>query len=167
MMQFTDFYDDIDLIAALFYCDILNNTDIYKIANHLNNKTSDDVLARIIANGVNGNNKRLFDNYLNALGIKFFDSKRYLAAKFFYYILHNRIDFFKGIGFVHEYVSNNENITKYVGDDIGIEQILGDYYAIADGDITDEKDIKDLKKIILEEIQQYVKENLVEFSVGK
>jgi hypothetical protein len=167
MIQFTDFYDDIDFMIALFYNRALNNADVYEVANRLNNKTSDDFLAKIIANGANGNNKRLFDNYLNALGIKLFDSKRAIVAKLFYYILHNRIDFFEGIWFARFYVSNNKNITKYVGDDIGIEQILGDYYAIVDGDITDEKDIKDLKQLILEELQQYVKDNLVEVSVGK
>jgi hypothetical protein len=165
MMQFTDFYDDIDFMIALFYNRMLSNADIYEIANHLNNKTSDDILAKIIANGANGNNKRLFDNYLNALGIKLFDSKRAIVAKLFYYVLHNRIGLNEGIGFVDHNVIDYGDPTKYVGDDVGIAQLLGKYYAIYD--ITDKKKIEYIKKLILEEMQQYVKENLVEFSVGK
>jgi hypothetical protein len=38
MIQFIDFHDDIDFMAALFYNDILNNVDIYEIAIHLTNK---------------------------------------------------------------------------------------------------------------------------------
>jgi hypothetical protein len=161
MIQFTDFYDDIGFMVALFYTDMLNNADIYEIANHLTNKVSDDNLANIIVNGTDDdNNKKLFENYLNKLKIKLLNPKRALIAKVFYYILHNRIDLRKGIKFANFEVSNNENITKYVGDDVGIEQILGNYYAIADGDIKDKKDIEATKKLILEELQQYVHDNL-------
>ncbi|MDR1218411.1 MAG: hypothetical protein LBK73_02250, partial [Treponema sp.] len=97
MIQFTDFYDDIDFMSALFFNRRLNDADIYEIANRLNNKTPDDVLAQIIANGAGGNRQRLFENYLNALGMKFLDPKRALIANVFYYILNDRIDFYEGI----------------------------------------------------------------------
>jgi hypothetical protein len=160
MIQFSDFYDDIDFMVALFYNRMLSNADICEIANHLNNKTSDDVLAAIVANGVNSKNNRLFDNYLNSLGIKFFNSKRAVIAKVFYYILHNRIGLNEGIGFVDHKVIDYGDPTKYLGDDVGIAQLLGKYYAIADGDVTDKKKIEDIKKLILEEMQQYVDDNL-------
>jgi hypothetical protein len=165
-MQFTDFYDDIDFMIVLFYNRMLSNADVYGTVNRLNNKTTNDILAKIIANGPDGNNKRLFYNYLDAHRIKLFDSKRAVAAKVFYYILHNKIDFYKGIWFVHRNVSDNKNITEYIGDDIGIDQILGKYYAIVDADITDKKDIEAFKKQIQKEMRQYIKDNLVEFPVG-
>jgi hypothetical protein len=132
MTQSSDFYDDVDFMIALFFNRMLNNADIYEIANRLNNKTSDDVLAKIIANGTGVNNKRLFNNFLNAVGIEFVDTKRAIVAKVFYYILHGRIKTPAGIRFLKSYVSNRENVTKYAGDDIGIEQILGNYYGIDD-----------------------------------
>ncbi|MDR1220650.1 MAG: hypothetical protein LBK73_13705 [Treponema sp.] len=161
MIQFIDFYDDIGFMSALFYSDMLNNVDIYKIANHLTNNISDDNLVKIIVNGVDDdNNKKLFENYFIKLNIKLLHPKKALIAKVFYYILHNRIDLSKGIKFANFEVSDNENITRYVGDDVGIEQILGNYYAVDDGDLTDKKDIEATKKLILEEMQQYVHDNL-------
>jgi hypothetical protein len=161
MIQFIDFYDDIGFMAALFYSDMLNNADIYKIANHLANKVSDDNLAKIIVNGIDdNNNKKLFENYLIKLNIIFLHPKKHLTAKVFYYILHNRIDLNKGIRFLNLKVVDYGNCTKYLGDDIGIEQILGNYYAIEDRNLTDKKDIEATKKLILEELQQYIHDNL-------
>ena len=163
-IMITGFYDDIGFMAALFYNKRLNNADIYEIASHLNNKASDDVLAKIIANGAdNANNKKLFKNYLNALGIKFLDHKRALIAKVFYYVLNNRIDFYKGIKFVHRNVSKSKNITRYAGDDVGIEQILGNFYVIDDGDLRNEKNIKTAIEFIIRDLKQYVNEHLVDF----
>jgi hypothetical protein len=164
MIQFTDFYDDIDFMIVLFYNCKLRNADIYEIANHLTNKTPDDVLIQIVVNGPDdNNNKKLFENYLNKLGIKIFNSKRAVAAKIFYYILHDKIDFYKGIRFVHRNLSNHENITKYVGDDIGIEQILGDFYMIDDGDFADEKNIEATIECIISDMKQYINDHLVDF----
>jgi hypothetical protein len=202
MIDTTDFYDDIGFMAALFYNDKLNDANIYEVANRLHTKTSDDVLAQIIANGADGNNKGLFYTYLDALGIKFLDPKRALVAKMFYYILHGRININKGIHFVN-LLSNYEDITKYAGDDIGIEKILGNFYAIDDvilrtitkgaaripasdkelihsiyaigraipkGDArmtaADEERIETLKRLTLEEMEQYVHDNLVDFPMG-
>jgi hypothetical protein len=150
-------------MAALFYIDILNNTDIYKIANHLNNKASDDVLVKIIANGANGNNKKLFENYLNTLGIKFVDSKRAVVAKVFYYILRNRIDFYKGIRFLDFKVLDYENTTEYLGDEVGIERVIGNFYAVDDGDLDDEKKIETAIEYVIREMKQYVNEHLAGF----
>ncbi|MDR1219572.1 MAG: hypothetical protein LBK73_08180 [Treponema sp.] len=165
MIQFTDFYDDIDFMSALFFNGMLIDAEIYEIANRLNNKTPDDVLAKIIANGTSGNNQRLFENYLRKLGIKSFVSNRAVAAKIFYYILQDRIDFYKGIRFVHHNVSNDEKITEYLGDDIGIEEILGDFYAVDDGDLRNEKDIETVIKDVFKEMEQYVQDNLAHFSM--
>ena len=167
MIQFTDFYDDIGFMAALFYNDKLKNADIYKIANHLNNKTFDDILAKIITNGSDdNNNKKLFENYLNTLGIKFSNPKRALIAKVFYYVLHNRVDFNRGIEFADNNVSEYEKTINHIGDDVGIEHILSKYYGINDRHVTDEKDIEATKKLIIKEMHQYVRDNLVEFPVN-
>ena len=165
MIPFLDFYDDIDFMIALFYNHMLNNVDIYEIAIQLNNKNHDDVLAKIIANGVNGNNEKLFDNYLNELGIKFAESKKAIAAKVFYYILADKIDFYKGIRFVHRKVSIYENTKTYVGDDIGIEEILGNFYMIDDGDISSEKNIETTIEFIISDLKQYINDYLVNFIV--
>jgi hypothetical protein len=165
MIQFSDFYDDIDFMLALFFNGMLNDADIYEIANRSNNKTSDDIFAKIIANGPSGNNQRLLYNYLNELGIEPLDHKRALIAKVFYYILSNRIDIYEGIGFIDHKVINNENITKYVGDDVGIEKILGAFYLVADGDLRDEKDIEAAIKDVFTELEQYVQDNLAHFSM--
>jgi hypothetical protein len=158
------FYDDIVFIIALFFTGMLNDVDIYEIANHLNNKTPDDALVQIVVNGPDdNNNEKLFRNYLSKLGIKFFDSNKAVAAKIFYYILQDRIDFYKGIRFVHHNVSNIEKITEYIGDDIGIEQILGDFYAVDDGDLGDEKDIEVTIEDIIKGMKQYINEHLVDF----
>jgi hypothetical protein len=162
--QLVNFYNDIGFMAALFYNNVLDNVDIYEIANHLNSKTYDDVLTKIIANGADSNtNQELFKNYLNAIGIKSVDYKRAAVAKVFYYILHNKIDFDMGIRFISLKIIDDENAINYVGDDVGIEQIIGNYYSI-DGE-TDEKDIKIIKKEILEEMRQYIRDNLMEFPI--
>ena len=148
------YYDDEDIVS---YMDI----HIYEIARYLNSKIPDDYLSNIITNRIDDlNNRKLFDKYLNKKNIKFSYPKKTLIAKVFYYILNNRIDFDEGIRFVHYNVSNRVNITEYIGDDVGIEKIVGDYFAIDDGDITYEEDIKKLKILILEEMQQYIQNNL-------
>jgi hypothetical protein len=168
MIKFTatDFYNDIGFMAALFYNNMLNNVDIYEIASYLNNKTYDDVLTKIIANGADNNNKKLFKNYLDALGIKFLDPKRAVAAKVFYYILHDKIDLGKGLRFLNFRVVAHGNFNQYLGEDIGIEQIFGNYYAISDRNVTNEKDIQAVRESIFRDMQQYVRDNLVEFPVN-
>ena len=162
-MLFSDFYDDIDFMIALFFFGMLNNADIYEVANRLNEKTSDDILAQIIANGTDVNNKKLFNNYLNALGIKFLDSRRAVAAKVLYYILHNRINFYTGINFVYNNVSEHENTKYIVGDDIGIE-VLQQFWLIDDGDLENEKDIENVIESIIIKMKKYINEYLVNFS---
>jgi hypothetical protein len=160
MLQFSDFYDDINFMAAMFYRNLLDSMYIYEIANHLTNKISDDYLTKIIANrGEDNNNQKLFENYLKKLGIKFLDHKKYLTAKIFYYMLNNKIDFKEGINFVHHDVSDPKGA---IGDDIGIDRILSKYYAIDEGLVPDKKDVETLKKQILDEMQQYVRDNLIE-----
>jgi hypothetical protein len=161
MIQFTDFFDDINFIAALFYSNLLDSMYVYEIANHLTRKISDNDLVMIMANGSeDNNNQKLFESYLSRLGVKFLDPKMALTAKVFYYILNGKIDFKEGIRFVHYDVSEPKGA---VGDDIGIDQILSKYYAIDEGLVPDKKDIEAFKKLIFEEMQQYVKDNLVEF----
>jgi hypothetical protein len=165
MIQFTDFYDDIDFMIALFFNYMLNDAEIYEIANRLNNKTPDDVLAKIIANGPSGNNQGLLYNYLSVLEIKCLNPKRALTARVFYYILNNRLDFYKGIKFLDFKVIDHENITKYVGDDVGIERIIGNFYAVDDGDLRDEKNIETAIKYVFRDMEQYVQDNLAHFSI--
>jgi hypothetical protein len=141
---------------------MLNNADIYEIANRLTSKTSDNNLAKIIVNGVDDdNNKKLFESYLIKLNIMLLHPKKALIAKVFYYILHNRIDLNEGIRFAAYDVSDVADSINYVGDDTGIEYIVGDYYAIDDGNLTYKKDIKLAKKLIFEGMLQYMHENLV------
>ena len=159
MIQFSDFYDDINFMAAIFYCNLLDNMYIYEIANHFTRKISDNDLVAIMANGgEDNNNQKLFENYLKKLEIKFLDHKKYLTAKIFYYMLNKKIDFKEGIEFVHYNVSEPKGA---VGDDIGIDRILSKYYAIDEGLVPDKKDIEAFKKRILEEMQQYVNDNLL------
>jgi hypothetical protein len=160
MMQFSDFYDDINFMAAMFYSNLLDGMYIYEIAKHSTNKISDDCLAEITANrGGDNSSLKLFENYLKKLGIKFLDHKKYLTAKIFYYMLNNKIDFKEGIEFVHYNVSDPKGA---VGGDIGIDRILSNYYAIDEGFVPDKKDIETLKKLILDEMRQYVRDNLIE-----
>jgi hypothetical protein len=165
MIPFTDFYDDIDFMAALFFNDMLNNAHIYEVASRLHNKKPDDILAQIIANGADGNNKGLFHTYLEAFGIKFLDLKRALIAKVFYYILQDRLDFYEGIKFADFEVSSYGDVIEYVGDDVGISKILGAFYLIDDGDLRDEKDIEAAITDVFKEMEQYVRDNLVHFSM--
>lgn len=155
--------DDIYFIAASFYSNIFSNISIYEIANHLNNNTYDDILAKIIANGVDNNNKKLFEKYFDAHGIKISDPKRVVAAKVFYHILHDRIDFREGIIFLHHRVVDRGNTTEYLGDDIGIEGILGKFYQIDDGDLSDEKYIKTAIEDIISDMKQYINDHLEKF----
>jgi ethanolamine utilization cobalamin adenosyltransferase len=168
MIQFTDFYDDIDFMIALFFNCMLNNADIYEIANRLTSKVSDGNLAKIIVNGTDdNNNKKLFENYLNKLNIKLLNPKRALVAKIFYYILHNRIDLYEGIKFLVDYrVSNFDDAIEYIGDDVGISKILGNFYAIDDGDLRNKKDIEAAINYIFRDMKQYVNDYLVDFPMN-
>jgi hypothetical protein len=163
MIQFSDFYDDIDFMIALFFNGMLNNAEIYEIANCLNNKTFDDVLAKIIANGTDANNKKLFNNYLEVFGINILDSRKAIVAKVFYYILYDRLDFYEGIRFVAYRVSKHEDTKTYIGDDVGIERILGNFYLIDDGDLSNEKDIEIAIEFIIMYMKQYVNDHLMSF----
>ena len=64
-----------------------------------------------------------------------------------------------GIDFVHYQISDQSKYKKYVGDDLGIEQILGNYFAIDDGDVTDEKQIQELTQEIYKEMQEYIQKH--------
>ena len=165
MNQDLDFYDEIGFFSALFYNKMLDNKDIYYIVKHLNNKTSDDVFNEIIGNGEeNNNNKKLFIKYLRVHGIKYLDPKRALIAKIFYYILLDKIEFYRGIRFVHRNVSNYKKTKTYMGDDVDIEKILGNFYMIHDGDLSKEKDIETSIEFIIHDLKKYINVNLVNFS---
>lgn len=166
MNQHSDFYDEIGFFSALFYNKMLDNRDIYYIAKILNNKISDDVFTEIIENGEeNNNNKKLFGKYLRVHGIKYIDPKRALIAKIFYYILTDRIDFYKGIKFAHRNVSDFKKTKTYVGDDVDISQILGAFYMIDDGDLSNEKGIETAIELIIMDLKQYINVNLANFPI--
>ena len=167
MNQHSDFYDDIGFFSALFYNKMLDNRDIYYIVKILNDKISDDIFTEIIENGEeNNNNKKLFKKYLRVNGIKYLDHKRALIAKIFYYILYDRIDFYKGIRFAHRNVSVFKKTKTYVGDDVDIERILGKFYMIDDGDLSNEKDIETAIEFIISNLKQYINDNLVNFPIN-
>jgi hypothetical protein len=161
-----DFSDDIYFMAALYYNDLLNKNDIYNIANHLTNTIGDDDLIKILVNGEgDDNNIKLFVNYLNKLNIKYLYPKETLTAIVFYYVLQNKINMYSGISFVDRNVRNFEDTMHYIGDDVGIEQILGNYYYIDDGDAIYEEQIKEAEKYLIEELQYYVYYNLPDFDI--
>ena len=153
-------------MAALYYNDLLNREDIYNIANSLTNTLDDDDLINILVNGEgDDNNIKLYVNYLNKLNIKYLYPKETLTAIVFYYVLHNKINMYSGICFVDRNVRNFEDTMYYVGDDVGIEQILGDYYYIDDGDAIDVEHIREAEKFLIEELQQYVYYNLPDLDI--
>jgi hypothetical protein len=118
--------------------------------------TPDNNLINIIVNEVDDDTKKLFENYLNTLDIKYSYSKRFLIAKIFYYMIQNKINFNEGIRFIRYNISEYKNARKYIGDDVGIEQIIGNYDIIDDGDITDPIQIEELKNEIYKEIKEYI-----------
>ena len=152
--------DDFDSLITLFYIDKLNSTEIYEISKELNNKISDDILKKIIANGADNNeNKKLLENYLDVLGINFLDFKKALTAKVFYYILQDKINFYNGISFLVREVIDRSKTIEYLGDDIGIDQIIGNFYYIDDGDASNEKYIETAIEDIFIDMKQYINDH--------
>lgn len=57
---------------------------------------------------------------------------------------------------MHYEVSDYLKDKQYIGDNIGIEKILGNYISIDDGDITDTKQIDEIKQEIIKDMQKYI-----------
>lgn len=159
MIDFSKFYDDIEFVAALFYNNLLTDENVRIIADKLTETENDDVLIDIIVSSYTDDNLKKIEKYIESKKIKIKNKKIFLTKKIFQYILKNEISISDGIRFIHLEISNNEEIKEYVGDDIGIEQILGNFYAIDDGDVTDPKSIKRLIQKIQKEMKEYIKNN--------
>ncbi len=155
MIDFTKFYDDLSFIYALFMENKLTIDDIRKISDKLVIEDGNDYLVNIlISNDEEVSNS--FENYFKDKNIIIENPKIEITKKIFSYILKGCISMKAGIDFVHYQISDQSKYKKYVGDDLGIEQILGNYFAIDDGDVADEKQIHELTQEIYKEMQEYI-----------
>jgi len=158
MITFTKFYNDYEFMAALFYNDMLDSEDIYKIADLLTNKISDNELVNILLHKPNDHDNQILMNaFFERHNLKCNYPKQYIVAKIFYYILQNKILLSDGIDFVHYDLSDYEAIKEYIGDDIGIEKIIADYDPIDDGHLTSEQS-NILKSKIYKNMREYIKQ---------
>lgn len=158
-INFSEFIDDIELMAALFYNNKLNKNDIKKIADNITSFESDDNLIAILLSDDTEEINYYFKKYIENKHIIINDKKRFLIRKIFQYILNGRIDLINGIKFIDFEIRDFKDDKEIVGDSVGIEKVLGNFYLINDGDVTTEKDIESTKKIIQEEIKEYIKNN--------
>ena len=160
MLDFTKFYNDLEFVAALYYNNMLTNQDIYDIANKMINSDPDEKLIDILV-ATNETDKNLvkFGEYIKTKNISFKDPQRFLIKKIFQYILKMDIALSDGIKYINFKILNSELTKKYVGDYVGIEQIIGNFWAIEDGDVTDSKNIQILEDLIKKDMLKYIEEN--------
>jgi hypothetical protein len=159
MINLLDFYHDKEFIAALYYNGSLTNEDIYNIAHRLLETENNDILIDIVVSKYKDENLYKFERYINDIKVDSKNKKIFLTKKIFQYILNNLICSDLGIRFIHFELIDREQTKEYLGDDIGVEQILGKYWAIDDRDVTDPKEIKKLEEEIKQEMQNYIDNN--------
>ena len=158
MLDFSKFYNDIYFIYALFKENYLKIDDIKKIADKLVIYDDNKYLIDILISENNDDVIILFDSYLKDKNIYVKDLKIEITKKIFGYILNKEIQMKEGIDFIHYQVEASSKYKKYVGDDLGIEKILSNYFLIDDGDVTDEKEVQKIIQEILFEMKKYIKQ---------
>lgn len=158
MLDFSKFYNDIYFIYALFKENYLKTDDIKKIADKLVIYDDNKYLIDILISENNDDVITLFDSYLKDKNIYVKDLKIEITKKIFGYILNKEIQMKDGIDFIHYQVEVSSKYKKYVGDDLGIEKILSNYFLIDDGDVTDEKEVQKIIQEILLEMKKYIKQ---------
>ena len=159
MINFIDFYKDIEFMYALFLENKLTVSDLKQIADKLIITDDNKYLIDILVTNETDNISDLFEKYVKSKNISIKNAKKEIVKKVFHYILKNKIQMNEGIDFLHYEVSDYLKDKQYIGDNIGIEKILGNYISIDDGDITDEKQIDEIKQEIIKNMQKYVDEN--------
>ena len=158
MLDFSKFYNDIYFIYALFKENYLKTDDIKKIADKLVIYDDNKYLIDILISENNDDVITLFDSYLKDKNISDKELKIEITKKIFDYILKKEIQMKAGIDFIHYQVEASSKYKKYVGDDLGIEKILSNYFLIDDGDVTDEKEVQKIIQEILLEMKKYIKQ---------
>lgn len=158
MIDFSKFYNDLELVAALLYNNFLKEEDIKEIASALIGLDQNDILIDISVS-TNSNVTELFGNYLKSKQINITNPKKFLTKKLFQYVLANKIDIKSSMEFINFKISEEDRVKEYIGDDIGVEQILGNFWIIEDGDVQDIEEIQQLTKTINEDMSKYIEEN--------
>lgn len=159
MINFVDFYKDIEFMYALLLENKLTASDLKQIANRLIITDDNKYLINILISDENDNVFELFKKYVQSKNITINNTKKEIVKKIFFYILKNEIQINAGIDFLHYEISDYSKDKQYIGDNIGIEKILGNYISIDDGDITDKKHINKIKQEIIKDMQKYIDEN--------
>ncbi|MDR0364081.1 MAG: hypothetical protein LBH92_03570 [Bacteroidales bacterium] len=156
MIDFSKFYTDIGFVAALFYNNLLTNEMVLDIADVLTQTENNDILIDILVSRYKDDNLKKIEEYIKSKNMYIKDKKRFLIKKTFQYILNGEISLNDGIRFINFEIIDREKTNMYLGDDVGVEQILGNFWAINDGDVTDTIQIKQLEKEINHEMKTYI-----------
>ena len=157
MIDFSKFYGDLHFVAALYNNKFLTDTDIQQVANTLIDLKAEPMLVAIsVSNSCNI--KELFETYLKQQHIQIIDSKRELTKSIFSYVLAGKIDMTPAMEFINFNISEADKVKEYVGDDIGVERILGNFWLIEDGDLCDD-DFKKLTETINKDMCAYIQKN--------
>lgn len=162
MINKKNYYNDLGFIAALFYSDLLNKEDIFEISNYLTNNNYDsNYLIEILLDYKNNKNKILnnFDLFLKEKNLSITSKVKaigILINKIFKEILNNKISFMDGVKFIIEYLIDNSKNKEFIGDYLGLDEIIGIYYAIDDGDIINKSEIKKTLNLGIKMIEDYL-----------
>lgn len=165
MIDKKKYYNNLEFVSALFYADLLNEDDISDISNYLLNNGYDDThLIDIWLSRKNDKTKILsnFNSFLREKGLAISSKEKainILINLVFNEILGDKIPFMDGIEFITQYLVDNSKNEEFVGDYLGLEKIIGIYYAVDDGDITDKNEIKKALNLGIEIIREYEKTN--------
>lgn len=159
MIDFSRFYNDTYFIYALFKENYLTIDDIKKITDKLTLDDDNKYLIDILISEDNNDVITSFENYFKDKNITVEYSKIEITKKIFLYILCDKISMKEGIDFIHYHVEDPLKYKKFVGDDLGIEKILSNYFLIDDGDIIDKNKIQKITEEIINEMKEYIQKH--------
>lgn len=99
MINFIDFYKDIEFMYVLFLEKKLTVSDLKQIADKLIITDDNKYLIDMLVTNETDNIFDLFEKYIKSKNIFVKNAKKQIAKKIFYYILKNEIQMNEGIDF--------------------------------------------------------------------
>jgi hypothetical protein len=158
MLDFTEFYDDTEFVYSLYKKGLLSNSQLFEISDLITNRTDNDSLIQILLLSRDNDKVSLyFDKYLETLNIDIQNYDSFIIKRIFYYILNKKIELYKGLGYIYEYIVREHEYKKTIGDVLGVDSIMVNYILIDDCDITDPIQIQRLETEIKKEMEAYIK----------
>ncbi|MDR1426052.1 MAG: hypothetical protein LBI70_03650 [Rickettsiales bacterium] len=154
---------DLSIVSYLFYGELLDDCDIVEIVDDLTNRGVDsDYLINILINkedNLNYDVKGTFSSFLKSNNLQICsknEAQRNVIRFIFEKIMDDNVDLRDGIGFIIKYMVNSGENGEYLGEHLGISEVICTYYSIDDVDIMDKISMKSAIADVMDCMRDYL-----------